>query len=178
MSSTSFGEMVIEVAREEMAQGAREIGGNNRGPFVERYLKPAGLSGPLPWCAAFVSWCVHEAARRLGVAPPMPYLVSAKGIFRYGKARGWVVQEPQKGDLVVWSRGAPSGPFGHAGIVEWVGDQEWRTIEGNRTPKVANFRYKKGDFFRLLGFIRLPAPTPPKPSARSEKRGSRRGRGD
>lgn len=163
--------MLITVAQEEMRRGAGEIGGNNRGPFVERYLKPAGLAAPLPWCAAFVSWCIHEAARHLSVPPPLPYLVSAKGIFRFGKSRGWLVHDPGRGDLVVWSRGAPTGPFGHVGIVELYKGGELVTIEGNRAPTVANFRYIISEMRRLLGFVRLPSSV--FPASRSQGMGGR-----
>lgn len=41
---TNLGLAALKVAKSEMEAGAREIGGNNRGEFVEKYLSVCGLS--------------------------------------------------------------------------------------------------------------------------------------
>ena len=41
--------------------GVREATGNNDGPEVEMYLKHVGKWKGLPWCSAFVAWCLSEA---------------------------------------------------------------------------------------------------------------------
>ena len=139
-----------------MKAGAGEAGGNNLGPFVEKYLVPAGLRPPQPWCAAFVSWCVHKAARKLKRNAPIPYLAGARAILNRARRLDLLTHDPQPGDLVVWSRGNPAGPMGHIGIVAGREDGAIDTIEGNKTSKVERFSYRLGSMPRLLGFVRLP----------------------
>ena len=41
--------------------GVRELTRHNDGPEVERFLAHVGLKKGAPWCAAFVSYCLHKA---------------------------------------------------------------------------------------------------------------------
>ena len=43
--------------------GVREATGRNDGPQVEMFLQHVGLRKGEPWCAAFVSYCLHKAGR-------------------------------------------------------------------------------------------------------------------
>ena len=53
--------------------GVRERTNHNDGPEVERFLAHVGLKKGAPWCAAFVSYCLHKAgytdAPRSGWSP-------------------------------------------------------------------------------------------------------------
>ena len=53
--------------------GVRELTRHNDGPEVERFLAHVGLQKGAPWCAAFVSYCLHKAgytdAPRSGWSP-------------------------------------------------------------------------------------------------------------
>ncbi|MCW5946742.1 MAG: CHAP domain-containing protein [Fimbriimonadales bacterium] len=147
---------MVLVAKQELEAGAKEIGGNNQGPFVEKYLNPSGIRPPQPWCAAFVSWCLRESARINRTMPPLPYFIRARSFYRDGLSRGLLAKDPQPGDIVVWWRGRKDGPLGHVGIVELRHGQWIQTIEGNRTTKVARFTYDLGRMPRLLGFVRIP----------------------
>ena len=53
--------------------GVRERTNHNDGPEVERFLAHVGLQKGAPWCAAFVSYCLHKAgytdAPRSGWSP-------------------------------------------------------------------------------------------------------------
>ena len=53
--------------------GVRELTHHNDGPEVERFLAHVGLKKGAPWCAAFVSYCLHKAgytdAPRSGWSP-------------------------------------------------------------------------------------------------------------
>ena len=53
--------------------GVRELTRHNDGPEVERFLAHVGLKKGAPWCAAFVSYCLHKAgytdAPRSGWSP-------------------------------------------------------------------------------------------------------------
>lgn len=156
MGKSNLGLAALRIAEKELEKGAREIGGNNRGSFVEKYLKPTGLRPPQPWCAAFVSWCIAQAAKKEKKSCPLPYSASARQFLYAATKRGYITADPQPGDLVVWSRGNPSGPSGHIGIISKREGDEIEAIEGNRQPKVATFKYHLGKMSRLLGFIRLP----------------------
>jgi len=139
---------VSRVARGEIGHG--EIGGNNRGNHVERFRRGSGagivdavIRGRGPWCAAFASFCVVEAARRLGMGrPPFRTSLGAKKLgqnaARYGD-RIPPTEIPWVGDLAIWDRGAlladgSMSEAGHVGIVfeSSEHDRNFRTIDGNR----------------------------------------------
>jgi len=67
----TLAELAVEIALHY--DGVREIGGNNRGPQVEAFQRSIGLDPGDPWCAAFVSFCIKEAAKALGVTPKFQY---------------------------------------------------------------------------------------------------------
>lgn len=147
---------VIQVAEAELKRNAREIGGNNRGPFVEKYLAPTGLKAPQPWCAAFASWCIREAARTLNVKPPLPYTASTRSLYDAAKRLGLLAPDPQAGDLVLWGLLSPPRRYGHTGIAVKRAGLRLVTIEGNRTPRVQKFTHSLAALGKILGFVRLP----------------------
>lgn len=153
----TLSQVLLDVARDELEKGAGEVGGNNRGPWVEKYLAGAGLRPPQPWCAAFACWCVHEACLQLHLPMPMRYTASALTLFHECQDEGWQVQACQPGDLVFWHRGYVGSGLGHVGIVEYVHDGKIQTIEGNHTSQVAKFRYT-WPFADFVGYIRIPGP--------------------
>jgi hypothetical protein len=134
-----------------MRANAREVGGNNRGPFVAKYLEPSGLRPPQPWCAAFASWCVLKATRRLGQTD-LPYFISAREMFNWAKASGYLQKEPKPGSLVFFARGGLFSWKGHCGIVSSVSKRRITIIEGNRSNRVQAFGYDRANIRNLLGF--------------------------
>ena len=56
MGGSTLGRAALATAIGELKAGAGEVGGNNSGPWVKKYLAPAGLEEGEPWCASFVSW--------------------------------------------------------------------------------------------------------------------------
>jgi hypothetical protein len=134
-----------------MRAGAREIGGNNRGPFVAKYLGPSGLKPPQPWCAAFVSWCLLRATRKLEL-PDQPYFISAREMFNWARASGFLADQPKPGDLVFFSRGGLFSWKGHCGIVAAVSASKMAVIEGNRGTRVQQFGYFLPETRNILGF--------------------------
>lgn len=148
-------DMTLAVAVEEARAGAREIGANNAGPFVEKYLRREDKPGA--WCAGFASWCIHEAAARLDVTPPAPYKLTARGLQRELQPlrKG---EEPMGGDLVFWWRVAPDSWQGHVEIVSGFSDGILWTIGGNRgafPAPVRQFSYVLSREEKFLGFARL-----------------------
>lgn len=138
----------------ELNAGAGEVGGNNTGPWVQKYLAPVGGSGAAPWCAAFVSWCYHDSGQ---LDVPFPYTLGARDMMNEFKTRKWMVDtkagnKPAPGDVVFYWRGAPDGWQGHAGFVYQVAYGFLFTIEGNRTSLVQGFRQVYSRVDKLLGF--------------------------
>ena len=69
-----FGERVCRVARQHLAARAREVGGDNRGPWVRHYGR--GLDQSVvdffPWCQAFANEPWFAAARETNTPLPFP----------------------------------------------------------------------------------------------------------
>lgn len=150
------GRKAMNVAVQELNANAREIGGNNRGQFVRKYLRPTGLPEGNPWCAAFVSWCFLEACNGAQADMPFPYMAGARNVFNKCRQLGFQTLDPQPGDLIIWWRESLHSGKGHIGFVESVKDGFVYTIEGNKTPKVARFKYVIGRIDQLIGFIHIP----------------------
>lgn len=150
------GRAALAVAIREMKAGAGEIGGDNRGPFVRKYLNgivPEGNS----WCASFVSFCYSRHKRGI----PFDYTVGARDLLRQLRSRGWAHApgsgyEPEPGDIVVWWRVRADGWQGHVGLVHQLKDGMLYTIEGNKSPRVQGFSYVYSRMEKLLGFGRVP----------------------
>ena len=142
-------------AVEEAVSGAREIGGNNSGPYVEKYLADL-VTPPANWCAGFVSWCLRESGPM-----PFPYTVGARSLLTRARAAGLTVYTdpiatpPLPGDIVVWWRVAVGGWQGHTGFVHRAEAGRLYTLEGNKTSRVEGFDYPLVGLEKLLGLVRV-----------------------
>lgn len=148
-----LGKKVAMVAAGELAHRAREIGENNAGEWVEKYLAPLGLVSA-PWCSGFASWCVQRAAEVEGVPMPFEYSGAARGILRQLEQ----VETPMCGDFAFWWRVSPNSWQGHVEIVTDYQDGVVWTIGGNRgsfPAPVRQFSYVVEREKRMLGFARL-----------------------
>ena len=153
---TTWGRKALKAAIGELKAEAREIGGNNKGKWVRKYLNDLAPEGS-SWCAAFVSWCFAQS----GAPMPFKYSVGARDILTQFKKKGWVLPpsqgvEPQPGDLVVWWREKLAGWKGHIGLVHHVNDGILYTIEGNKSDRVQGFDYVLSRVTNLLGYGRVP----------------------
>ena len=153
---SQLGRSALEVAIGELASGAGEVGGDNRGPFVRKYLNGMADEGS-SWCAGFVSFCFSQNTAGI----PFPYTVGARDMLKKFRDRGWAHQpqsgyEPKPGDIVVWWREKLAGWRGHVGLVHQVRDGMVYTIEGNKSPRVQGFSYVLSRIEKLLGFGHVP----------------------
>ena len=133
MSNQTIVEKALFLAAEECdVRHVREVGGANRGPRVEEYLRSVGLGPGNPWCAAFVSWCLRHAGFLGGPT-------SGAGAVRYwakwADDRGKLLSGgafAKRGDLFLWLN---TNGTGHIGFVcegtRKLGISWIRTIEGN-----------------------------------------------
>ncbi len=102
----------------------------NWGKWVSVYLKFVGFLKPAPWCAAFVSYKVYQAAKQLGVKAKMPKSASCQALFKWAEKRGLIHQTPEAGDVfLVWND--KLNRYAHTGFVKSVHVGEFVTIEGN-----------------------------------------------
>lgn len=94
------------------------------------------------WCAAYVNASLGQAGIE-GTGSNM-----ARSFLEWGQP----VDQPQKGDIAVFSRGDPNGPFGHVGFFDsYNEDGSLKILGGNQGNAVSIATYPKS---RLLGFRR------------------------
>ncbi|HOT02126.1 MAG TPA: peptidoglycan-binding domain-containing protein [Acidobacteriota bacterium] len=132
----SFRALVAAVAQRHLAARPREAGGRNRGPWVRLYTR--GRQGDRwPWCAAFVSFVIRQAAECLAVSAPLRYTCSCDVLAAEGSATGLLVAGVRIADRaaipagsVFLTRRAP-GDWAHAGIVTAAAADWFESIEGN-----------------------------------------------
>lgn len=141
-----FGDRVSRIARAHLAAKAREVGGDNRGPWVRLYGRGVDQSRVefFPWCQAFASHVWLKAARELRINPPFP-LATGDGVVSFYVP--WVVGAAKGADRFRPGAGVGRVPVGsmffvpgdingrrshvHVGLViEDAGDTV-TTIEGN-----------------------------------------------
>lgn len=121
----SLSEVALALASADVGQ--RELGGNNRGPYVEACLAKVGLPAGEPWCAAALFTWFDRAAAQLGLTNPVPKTGST--------LRLWALAEPYCRDsmpsvgAVYVIRHSPT--TGHVGIIEACGDGGVTEISGN-----------------------------------------------
>jgi hypothetical protein len=155
------GRAALVAAIGELKSKACEVGGDNCGPFVSKYLAPAGIGEGNSWCASFVSWCFLQAAGGDRMSMAFACTPGARTLLAEFKQQnrtpasgsGYV---PVPGDIVVWWRVSLAGWQGHTGLVHSVQDGMLYTIEGNRSPRVQGFSYVLSRMDKLLGFGHVP----------------------
>lgn len=114
---------------------------------LQDYLTTGGANldpATTAWCAAFVNSTLQQAGYE-GTGSNM-----ARSFLEWGQE----VQQPQRGDLAVFSRGDPNGPFGHVGFFDGYNDDgSIRVLGGNQGDAVSIANYSAD---QLLGFRRAP----------------------
>jgi putative peptidoglycan binding protein/CHAP domain-containing protein len=161
LGGSPVGRRGLQAAIGELIAGAGEVGGNNQGPFVRKYLEPAGIAEGSSWCASFVSWCYLQAAGGSPASMAFPYCPGARALLGEFKDRGWASAPasdylPVPGDLVFWWRVQAQGWQGHVGLVHQSQTGMLYTIEGNHSPNVQGFSYVLSRMEKLLGYGHVP----------------------
>ncbi len=134
----TLGQLTVAYAEQHLAQHPREAGGDNRGPWVRLYMD--GHDGhEWRWCAGFACFCLGQAARSLGVAPPfrksfscdtLAALAKANGLFLDGDAAD-VAARVTPGSFFLVRRAGASDEWSHTGLVAAAAADTVATIEGN-----------------------------------------------
>lgn len=146
-ASGRWSETVVACAERHLAANAREVGGQNRGPWVRLYMN--GADGrPFAWCAGFATYCVHQAAASVGVAPPLPRVFGVPRLVKIARAQGRLLLRPTPGQRATISpgslfvvRGGKCG-WSHVGIVAAIEGEVFRTIEGNSNDDLQTNSYE------------------------------------
>lgn len=126
---------------------AKQLGMNERdqNAALSEYLTNGGVNldpAVTAWCAAYVNATLAQSGME-GTGSNM-----ARSFLEWGQE----VQDPRKGDIVVFSRGDPSGPYGHVGFFDGFNDDgSIRVLGGNQGDGVSIANYERD---RLLGFRR------------------------
>lgn len=127
----------------------KQIGLNERDQkaALSDYLSTGGANldpATTAWCAAFVNATLQQT----GVKGTGSNL--ARSFLDWGEE----AKDPRRGDLAVFSRGDPSGPYGHVGFFDGYNeDGTIRVLGGNQSDAVSLGSYSPD---RLLGFRRAP----------------------
>lgn len=117
-----------------------ELGGANKGQFVEAVLKHAGLAPGNPWCAALVSYVgfrsfmlINPKTRERKSSWPLPNTGGCVVLAEFAAAKNVLMKRPQRGDVFLkWHPELKR--FAHAGAVDQVIDGlDCMTFEGNTT---------------------------------------------
>ncbi|MGF1660797.1 MAG: peptidoglycan-binding protein [Rubrimonas sp.] len=165
----SLAEQAVLVAQAHVAQKPREIGGNNRGPWVRLYMsgEQSEDGQSHAWCAGFACFIVAQAARDLGMEAPFKRRIRVADLARDAKADGRFVDGETMGDGAGRAARTPIGglfvrrsgaSWNHTGLVTSVADAVFGTVEGNTTGqdrdgdsvKRSRHSYRNYDFVRLV----------------------------
>lgn len=128
----SLGKAVLDTAQAYI--NARELGGNNRGPWVRLFMQK--LEGSQwPWCAGFVSHVIAQASFHTEIPKPFKYTYSSSKIIQYARETGRLVlkRNLEKDRTYVFClKGGSTGYF-HTGFAYDIDLEEevFTTIEGN-----------------------------------------------
>jgi hypothetical protein len=132
--------LALQIANRCKQMGAREAGGQNRGPWVRLFTY--GYEGDdYPWCAAFVSWCLDYAAHLLGEKNPfgehtlscdrLAEIARTSNRFLMGKNMHSAPDKPQAGHIFLLNHESRTQDWIHTGFVFRSQDETFETLEGN-----------------------------------------------
>lgn len=116
---------------------------------LSQYLKDGGVNldpATTAWCAAHVNATLAQAGIK-GTGSNL-----AKSFLNWGEETG----TPSKGDIVVLSRGDPSGMYGHVGFFDGFNEDGSVRILGGNQGKAGSVSIQSYDASKVLGFRKMP----------------------
>ncbi|CAB3745695.1 peptidoglycan-binding domain-containing protein [Paraburkholderia humisilvae] len=136
--ASTLPQRIEEVANRHLASKAREVGGDNCGPWVRLYT--GGHEGTeWKWCAGFVSFILKQATTELQCAMPVPGSLSCDSLAAQGDKAGRLIKGSTLGPGQ-WQRLGPTYIFlvrrtdsdwMHTGLGFDGQPDHFDTIEGN-----------------------------------------------
>jgi hypothetical protein len=135
---------VWQVARAHMRQGAAEVGGDNRGPWVRLYAR--GTEGKeVQWCAYFVTFILKQTATARGSSAPLRGSSSCDTLARQAQDAGRFVEgshpdakgnAPKLQHVSIFLERKSPIDWVHTGFAYAFQAGTFQTIEGNYGDKV------------------------------------------
>jgi hypothetical protein len=131
----NIGQCLAFKARNHADAKAREIGGQNCGPWVRLYTH--GFEGvDYPWCAGFVSFVLKYCYGLMNCASPLSYTLSCDNLAEEAKSKNFFRKDYdmtsiKQGDIFLIHNRANINDYVHTGIVYETGPDYIITVEGN-----------------------------------------------
>jgi hypothetical protein len=117
----------------------------NWGKWVSVYLNFVGWFKPAPWCAAFVAYRVHMAAKALGMKARWPKTASVQAVVNWAKRIGGNRMHPQAGDAIAFYH-AELKRYAHIGLIVSIEHRAdgiyLHTVEGNTNDEGSREGYE------------------------------------
>lgn len=145
----SVAELAVLYGRQHLAVHPREIGGQNRGPWVRSYMK-GNEGNDWAWCAGFVSYLLGQACQSLGCRLPFQPSFSCDIMATNAQDKGLFIRGNKEENQAKVRPGAifltrrSSIDWVHTGIVADVELAHgcFRTIEGNTNDEGGSEGYE------------------------------------
>lgn len=131
VNNLTLGQVMVLVSKQHLAEHPLEIGGDNRGPWVRLYM--GGADGIwAQWSAGFVSFIHSQACLACGFLGLVPREIWIPNLAKWAKSHNCFISDLKqvKVGSIFLSRGGAQG-WNHCGVVIEVGEETFRTIEGN-----------------------------------------------
>jgi len=148
-----LGDLVVAYAEQHLVEHPREIGGQNRGPWVRLYMD--GNEGPSwPWCAGFVSFVLKQACASLNAPLPIKTSFSCDLFAASAQEKGKFLAESKITDKNQITPGSlflvrrTTSDWEHTGIVVTAESDVFHTIEGNTNDEGSREGYEVCKRFR------------------------------
>lgn len=129
----------------------RELGGNNRGQWVEAFQNAAGIGPGDPWCAAALKWAAIAAGAPSPVRPEFNP-AAVRGWLLWARDMGKMTTSPKRGTICMHQTSASTG---HIGIVVRVVGPLVYSIEGNTSAGAEGSQRDGGGLYRRVRLKRF-----------------------
>lgn len=153
----SLGELVVAYAKQHLNQHPREVGGQNKGPWVRLYMN--GNEGEQwAWCAGFTCFCLKQACESMKLPLPFKTTFSCDSLAAFAKDKGLFVDSSKASPGSFFLVRRTDTDWTHTGIVLEVNNETIKTIEGNTNDEGSREGYevcartrglKKMDFVKI-----------------------------
>lgn len=151
---------ILGVAEAHLKWHPREVGGDNRGPWVRAYC--AGDGPSWRWCAGCNTTIVQQAAAMIGQSSPIPFTLSCDDLAASARKSGRLFNagaQARPGDLFLCLNPRNLADRIHTGIVRLPQRESFLTFEGNTnddgSPNGYEFCARTRAYGRLIEFVRM-----------------------
>lgn len=141
-----LGNTVVAYAKRHLKQSPREIGGQNRGPWVRLYMK-GNEGAKWAWCAGFACFLMEQACKSKQIPLPITPSFSCDSLAASAKEQGLFLPERGLDHSVIkpgmfFLNRRTSTDWTHVGIVIEANDEVFMTIEGNTNDEGSREGYE------------------------------------